>query len=167
MIVPENPSFPFMLGADGRVLQFMWRAFDWKPMVGTPDVAGYRIASWMIRDERGKAMKRAFCRVHRIVWELHNGPVPEGLEIDHIDGNKQNNDISNLRAVSHSENLRFARALRGDWSKRILTGEQIQTVLALPSDSPWAALARELGVTKQHLLNLRSLSKRAYLAKTS
>jgi len=152
MIIPENMSFPFMIGPDGQILQFMWRAFDWKPLVGTLDAAGYRVASWSIRDDHGKVLKRAFCRVHRIVWELHNGPVPEGLEIDHIDGDKQNNDIINLRIVSHSENLRFARALRGNWSKRTLTNEQIQTVLALPSESPWASLARELGVTKQHLL---------------
>lgn len=34
---------------------------------------------------------------HRIVWELHNGPIPDGLTIDHIDGDKTNNSIENLR----------------------------------------------------------------------
>ena len=34
---------------------------------------------------------------HRIVWEMHNGVIPEGLSIDHIDRDKQNNRIENLR----------------------------------------------------------------------
>ena len=34
---------------------------------------------------------------HRIIWEMFNGPIPKGLTIDHIDRNKQNNLISNLR----------------------------------------------------------------------
>ncbi|EOU3097717.1 HNH endonuclease signature motif containing protein, partial [Yersinia enterocolitica] len=27
-------------------------------------------------------------RVHRIIWEMHNGPIPEGMQIDHIDHNR-------------------------------------------------------------------------------
>jgi len=42
----------------------------------------------------------------RAVYEAFNGVLDDGLEVDHIDGCKSNNDISNLRAVSHSENLR-------------------------------------------------------------
>lgn len=42
--------------------------------------------------------------VSRIIWEMHNGPIPEGYEIDHIDHNTLNNDITNLRMVSHYEN---------------------------------------------------------------
>ena len=42
---------------------------------------------------------------HRIVWELHFGPIPEGKVIDHIDRDKSNNRIENLRCVSQSENM--------------------------------------------------------------
>lgn len=41
---------------------------------------------------------------HRIIWEMHNGPIPDGYEIDHIDHNTLNNDITNLRMVTHHEN---------------------------------------------------------------
>lgn len=41
---------------------------------------------------------------HRVVWELVNGPIPPKMEIDHIDGNRQNNDIANLRLATHSNN---------------------------------------------------------------
>ncbi|EJX4456774.1 MULTISPECIES: HNH endonuclease [Enterobacteriaceae] len=42
---------------------------------------------------------------HRIVWQLHNGEIPVGMQIDHIDGVRTNNDIENLRLASVSENL--------------------------------------------------------------
>ena len=41
---------------------------------------------------------------HRIIWILLNGDIPAGMQIDHIDGNRINNDIDNLRLVSHREN---------------------------------------------------------------
>jgi hypothetical protein len=44
--------------------------------------------------------------VHRAVWEYHNGDIPSGYEIDHIDHNRQNNCLENLRLVTRRENLR-------------------------------------------------------------
>ncbi len=46
--------------------------------------------------------------VHRIVMNTFVGPRPENMVIDHIDRNKQNNCISNLRYVTISfNNSRF------------------------------------------------------------
>ena len=41
-------------------------------------------------------------RAHRIVWFMHHGSV-DGV-IDHINRNRSDNRIENLRLVSHSEN---------------------------------------------------------------
>jgi HNH endonuclease len=41
---------------------------------------------------------------HRIIFMFHHGYFPE--EVDHIDGNKTNNKIENLRPATHAENLR-------------------------------------------------------------
>lgn len=45
-------------------------------------------------------------QVHRIVYMLHNGEIKEGLVIDHINRNRSDNKIINLRAISYKENSR-------------------------------------------------------------
>ena len=42
--------------------------------------------------------------LHRVVYEFANGPISEGLEIDHIDRNRSNNFLSNLRVVTSQQN---------------------------------------------------------------
>ena len=41
--------------------------------------------------------------VHRCVWAIVTGKFPEN-EIDHIDGNRSNNRIANLREATHAQN---------------------------------------------------------------
>lgn len=45
-------------------------------------------------------------KIHRLLWEIYFGPIPNGHVIDHIDGDKQNNSINNLRCVLPSKNAR-------------------------------------------------------------
>jgi hypothetical protein len=45
-------------------------------------------------------------RCHRIIWEIHNGPIPDGMVIDHINQNTKDNKIQNLRCVSKEINRR-------------------------------------------------------------
>ena len=41
---------------------------------------------------------------HRVMWEVFNGKIPEGMEIDHINTDRLDNRIDNLRLVTPSEN---------------------------------------------------------------
>lgn len=49
--------------------------------------------------------------VSRLVWIYHFGEIPEGMQIDHIDRNRHNNVIGNLRTVTASTNMRNRRIL--------------------------------------------------------
>ena len=48
--------------------------------------------------------------VHRIIWEMFNGAIPNKMIIDHIDGDPWNNKIDNLRMTVqkvNAENMRM------------------------------------------------------------
>lgn len=72
----------------------------------------------------GGILGRVYC-AHRVAWLLFYGVWPTH-EIDHIDGDKTNNRIANLRDVPKSVNLRNARMKRNNttgatgvyWDKR-------------------------------------------------
>jgi hypothetical protein len=76
----------------------------WKERIGTSidlskpagdiDKHGYRVIK--IEGKRYKA--------HRLVWKYHCGKDPKEF-IDHIDGNKTNNNMENLREATNQQNL--------------------------------------------------------------
>jgi hypothetical protein len=43
----------------------------------------------------------------RAVWEQHHGSLPNGMVIIHLNGDKNDDDISNLKAISRAELLRL------------------------------------------------------------
>lgn len=42
---------------------------------------------------------------HRLIWVLVHGGIPDRLCIDHVDGDRSNNKLHNLRLATASENL--------------------------------------------------------------
>ena len=50
--------------------------------------------------------------VHRFIYECINGPIPVGMQINHIDSNRQTNCIKNLELVTSSENKKHAHKAR-------------------------------------------------------
>ena len=41
---------------------------------------------------------------HRVIWEMHNGPIPEDMQVDHINGIRDDNRIENLQLLTLIEN---------------------------------------------------------------
>ena len=57
--------------------------------------------------------RRSHCKVHRLVCQAFIDPIPEGYEVDHINHDRTNNVVSNLRIVSKSEQQRNKTRYRG------------------------------------------------------
>lgn len=46
---------------------------------------------------------------HRLAWAFQYSFIPENMQIDHINGDRQDNRIENLRLVSHAENCQNSK----------------------------------------------------------
>lgn len=73
-----------------------------KILVATPDSRGYPALS--LKDETGWHTKP----VHRLVAKAFIDNPYEKRSVNHIDGNKSNNHISNLEWITDSENMLHA-----------------------------------------------------------
>lgn len=92
--------------------------------------------------------------IHVLVAEAFLGPRPTGLQVNHIDGNKQNNHASNLEYVTASENMRHAyrHALvirpRGENSPTAkLNNEQVRQIVGLRRTLTQRQIADQFGVS--------------------
>lgn len=96
---------------------------------------------------------------HRLIWEHVNGKIPDGLQINHINGVKWDNRIDNLEVVTPSENLKHAydtgltSAVGEKNGRSKLTAEDVR--LIRQSTSSLRTIAREFGVALRTVRNIR------------
>jgi hypothetical protein len=89
-------------------------------VAGTKDKEGY----WTVGITLNKTTK--LFRVHRIVYALATNTNIDNEFVDHVDGNKSNNKISNLRLATNQQNccnkqaqLKSTSAYKGvSWDKK-------------------------------------------------
>ena len=104
--------------------------------IGSDNGSGYLVA----------VVKGDCYKVHRLVWMYHHGEFPEGLCVDHIDGNKKNNRIENLRVVTHQVNLENQRVRRCDNRQGLLGVTWHKATQMWRARITTAGIQRHLGV---------------------
>lgn len=88
---------------DGRI----WSYARNKWLKPTPNPNGY--LQIILRDNDNN-VKNYY--LHRIVYESVTGqPIPEGLQVNHIDEDKTNNHISNLNLMTRKENVNWGTGI--------------------------------------------------------
>lgn len=65
----------------------------------------------------GNYYQKKGLRLHRVVWEHHHGKIPPGYHVHHIDGDRSNNNISNLELIEKGSHASFHAVLRPDYNK--------------------------------------------------
>ena len=53
--------------------------------------------------------------LHRLVYAWFIGYVPANMDVDHIDGDTLNNDLSNLQLLTRKENLAKREGFKNQW----------------------------------------------------
>lgn len=106
------------------------------------------------------SVKDKMVRTHRYAWELENGPIPAGMEVDHICHNPPCVNVNHLRLSSRAENMRNRSGPQGDsksgvrnvhrhgskWQVRVRKGGESHyfgTFNSIEEAAPFAELARQ------------------------
>lgn len=97
--------------------------------------------------------KRRNKRVNVLVLEAFMGPRPRGTECRHLDGNRINNRLENLRWGTRSENMQDA--VRHGTIKR---GESQRNSKLREIDIPKIRLQIRSGLTQQHIADAYGIS---------
>lgn len=86
----------------GEVLSKRWH----KPL-GCLNLKGYKVCMLHLNKKRIQA------KIHRIIWIASHGEITSGFVIDHINGNKSDNRLCNLRLADHILNSNNRRNYKG------------------------------------------------------
>ena len=99
----------------------------WKPVLGYEET--YFVSNkGRVKNKKGYIMKpytnaKGYLRlnlsygkptkkfIHRMVWEAFNEPIPEGLQINHLNENKADNRLENLSLCTPKENTNYGTCI--------------------------------------------------------
>jgi len=126
---------------------------------GTVGTQGYKVTKLYAY---GKKTMRS---IHSMVAEAFIGPYPKDKEINHIDGNKQNNSVENLEYITKTENMNHAIKMGLRWvpkgsacKQSILTESDVAEIRRIAKERGFRCgqkqLANQFGVSERTIQSI-------------
>lgn len=94
-------------------------------------------------------------KVHHLVMGTFNGPTPKGYHIDHLDGDKTNNQLDNLRWRPAGENSADCRRGPRKGVKPLIEEQREATKVLIQFGWGTAKIAKALGISESTVRRLR------------
>ena len=141
----------YQAGTLGNVRRLAWetnnqysnKEFLLKPQTNTHN---YRFVT-LYKDGKHKQLILA-----RVIWEAFNGPIPKGMQVNHINEDKSDNRLENLNLMTCKDNINW-----GTRNERVAKSKSIP-ILQLDMDNnlvkEWASavdVENELGISRSHI----------------
>jgi hypothetical protein len=87
-----------------------WKWYAWWSPAGKTFYAARSVATGLERP------KQRMIRMHNVIWEHHNGPIPDGMTVDHANRDTLDNRLSNLRLATDSQQRQNRRVFKNNIS---------------------------------------------------
>ena len=102
--------------------------------------------------------------IHRLVLESFVGECPQGMECRHLDGNPQNNNLSNLRWGTHSDNVRDAVKHNNHVNQKI-SNDTVRLIHKLWSTKKYskAAIGRMFNISRGAVCDYINKKRRSWI----
>ena len=116
-----------------------------------------------MREQRGYLVVRTRggrdCRVHRACWEAYNGAIPAGHVIHHVDGDRKNNVVDNLRLMTPLAHayLHAGREEGGAKMRTRITARVDDGLVAIDTDF-YVEFCRKLRISQGQIANATGYS---------
>jgi hypothetical protein len=153
------PSAPTLLISEtGRVVRMAssrrkgngWQTFPEVELRPRRIGAGY-----LAVNSKDKGVKKTLY-LHRLVAESFLGKPIDSNEVNHKDGNKANNSVSNLEWTTHSKNLHHAIS-SGLTTRHLLTPDDVRQIRELiDRNVKRSEIARLFGVSPQAISRIKN-----------
>lgn len=146
----ETKGWPYLVSNLGRVR----RCGEKKMLSNNPSPNGY--INVHLHD-RGRIRS---VLVHRLVADAFLGQLPRGLVTNHKDGDKSNNQVSNLEFITNQENMKHATEHglrpRGELhhNSKLTTKNVIQIKCLLESGKTYRSIARKYHVVPSNIASI-------------
>lgn len=114
----------YILYEDGRIFSKLKN----KWLKGHINNKGYVYADLRIN---GKRFVESF---QRLIYTYFNGEIPDGMQVNHIDENKQNNALSNLNLMTPKENVNWGSGTKRAHEKTINHPNMSKKIIAYNDD---------------------------------